>query len=153
MHKENEEMSSTITTGSLLQRIMKTTSLSQFFEQNKQHLKETDLASYLNALCREQGLSVSQVIGNAQIERSYGYQIFRGLRTPSRDKLLQLAMSMGLTIEQTQRLLRVGGQSALYPRLKRDAAILYCIRRGYSVLDTQDVLDQYGLSLLGDAGN
>lgn len=146
-------MSSTITTGSLMQRIIKTTSLSRFFEQNKQHLKETSLASYLNALCQEQGLSVSQAIGNADIDRSYGYQIFRGLRIPSRDKLLQLSLGMGLSIEQTQCLMRAGGQSALYPRLKRDAAILYCIQHRYTVLDTQDVLDQYGLSRLGETGN
>ena len=144
-------MSSKVTTGSLMQRIMKTSSLSRFLNQNEQYMGTEDLAIWLNNICRERGLSVSEVIREAQIDRSYGYQIFRGIRTPSRDKLLQLALGIGLDVNQTQHLLILSGKSTLYPRLKRDAVLLYCIRHSFSVLDTQDVLEKYELSLLGDA--
>ena len=143
-------MSSKITTGSLMQRLMKTSSLSHFFDQNERYLETEDMAGWLNNACRERGLSVSQAIQKAQIDRSYGYQIFRGIRSPSRDKLLQLALGIGLDVSQTQHLLTLGGKSVLYPRLKRDAVLLYCINNSFSVLDTQDTLEKYSLSLLGD---
>lgn len=143
-------MSSKITTGSLMQRVMKTSSLSRFFKQNERYLKTEDLGAWLNDICRDRNLSVSEVIQKSQIDRGYGYQIFRGIRSPSRDKLIQLALAIGLDVNETQHLLTLGGKSQLYPRLKRDAVLLYCIQNSFSVLETQDSLEEYGLSLLGD---
>ena len=60
----------------------------------------------------------AQVIERSQIERTYGHQLFNGTRRPSRDKVLQLALGLGLSVDETQRLLRAAGKSPLYPRLK-----------------------------------
>ena len=46
-------------------------------------------------------------------------------------------------------LLQVAQKSLLYPRLKRDAAILYCLNHHRDVLEMQSVLQSLGLTLLG----
>lgn len=91
------------------------------------------------------------MIQRANIERGYGHQIFRGIREPSRDKVLQLAFGFGLNVPEAQRLLRAAEKSPLYPRLKRDAAILFCINRGESLVQMQLLLSELGLSPLGGA--
>ena len=142
-----------ISTDSLMKRLFRTKSIASFMQNNERHLEQPDFCAMLKTICGERELVPERVILQAQIDRTYGHQLFSGIRKPSRDKVIQLAIGIGLNVEETQRLLQAAGKSPLYPRLKRDAAILYCIRHGYSVLDTQDVLDQYSLSLLGNAGN
>ena len=95
----------------------------------------------------------AQAIERSQIERTYGHQLFNGTRRPSRDKVIQLALGFGLNVDETQRLLRSAGKSPLYPRLKRDAAILYGIQKKLSILAVQEILTKYGLTLLGGQKN
>jgi hypothetical protein len=51
---------------------------------------------------------------------------------------------MHLNLEETQRLLKIGGGSALYPRNKRDSVIIYAINNAYSVLDCDEILYELG---------
>ena len=101
----------------------------------------------------QKGLSPAQVIDQSQIERTYGHQLFNGTRSPSRDKVLQLALGAGLGVPDTQKLLRAAGKSQLYPKLKRDAVILFGLQKGYSILAVQDTLSAYGLTILGGQKN
>ena len=138
-----------ITTATLMRRLFKTKHLDAFLSNNADHMQEKDFSETVTALCRERGLVPEQVILQAEIDRTYGHQLFSGLRRPSRDKVIQIALAMKLSVEETQKLLRTAGKSELYPRLKREAVILYCLRKGMSVLDTQELLAQYGFTLLG----
>jgi hypothetical protein len=56
-----------------------------------------------------------------------------------------------LNFEQTQKLLQVGQKSILYPKIKRDAVIIHCIRNKKEINETQAVLKTLGLTpLSGD---
>ncbi len=146
-------MADRISTDSLMKRIFRTGNLTSFLQRNEQHLEEPDFCEMLRALCGERQLIPERVISRAQIDRTYGHQLFNGTRRPSRDKVLQLAVGMELTVEETQRLLTAAGKSALYPRLKRDAAILFCLKNGYDMLKTNEILNAHGLTLLGGIRN
>ena len=91
-----------------------------------------------------------RIIISAQIDRTYGHQLFNGTRKPSRDKVLQLAIAMKLSLNETQHLLQAAGKSALYPRLKRDAVVIYCLKNELDMMETQEILSKAGLSLLGE---
>ena len=106
------------------------------------------LAALMEQLMGKYGVSRSELIARANLERSYAYQIFSGRRTPSRDRLIQLAIGMGADLEDTQKLLSRGGRNELYPRIKRDAAIIYCIGKGWSLMDCQMFLDSHGFEAL-----
>jgi hypothetical protein len=67
--------------------------------------------------------------------------------------VLQLAFGFEADVEQTQLLLRHAGHCALYPRIKRDATISYCLKNGYSLIETQQTLSELALPLIGGDKN
>lgn len=111
-----------ITTDTLKGRISHADSFPDVMEKNSSEFVEISVSDYLNALCRKSGIRSAEAIRRAHIERTYGCQIFNGTRVPSRDKLLQIAVGMGLSLDDTQDLLKKSGKNPLYPRIKRDAA-------------------------------
>ncbi len=135
--------------GELLERLLCTGSLDCFMSENEEYLRLPPLHVFLNSLCEERGLVHERVILAADIERTYGHQIFRGMRIPSRDKLLQLAFGLGLSFEETQQLLQIGQKPPLCIKIKRDAVIAYCLIHQLTVIGTQVLLEERGLTILG----
>jgi hypothetical protein len=131
-------------TDELLNILDKNKSISAYLSDNKDEFLSEGLADYLNRLLKEKQLKKAEVIKASLINTVYGYQIFSGLKAPSRDRLIQLAIGMHLNLEETQRLLKIGGGSALYPRNKRDSVIIYAINNAYSVLDCDEILYELG---------
>lgn len=140
-----------ISTDSLLRRLFRTKNLDSFLTRNEQHLHAEEFCALLQLKCREHGLVPERAILAAQIDRTYGHQLFNGTRKPSRDKILQLAIGMKLSLEETQQLLQAAGKSPLYPRLKREAVLIYCLNRGLDMMETQSLLGEKELTLLGEA--
>lgn len=68
----------------------------------------------------------------ADLNETFGYQIFTGARHPSRNKVLQIAFAMALTLKETNRALTAAGVSVLNCKDRRDAIIIFCIDRGCS---------------------
>ena len=146
----SEKTSEKVSTDSLLKKILRTKNLNSFLQRNEQYLRPEAFPEMLRSLCERRGLVPERVIQRAQIDRTYGHQLFNGTRRPSRDKVLQLAISIGLSLEETQQLLQAAGRSPLYPRLKRDAALIFCLKNGYDMMETQEILGKYEISLLGE---
>ena len=142
-------MANKVHTNTLMRRLFKANDLDAYMKGNEGQFRSPDFPALLRELCEERGLLPAHVIDKAQIERTYGHQLFNGTRRPSRDKVLQLAVGLGLDVDQTQKLLRAAGKSQLYPRLRRDAVILYGIQKGLSIADVQEGLAKYGLTTLG----
>ncbi len=85
---------------------------------------------YLKEKMQERELEAGELWRAAQIPRSYGYNILSGVRKPRRDKVLALCLALNLSCEETQRVLKVAGAGALYPRRQRDAVIMFSLRKG-----------------------
>ena len=136
-------------TSALLRKLFNTPDLEQFMAGNAADMAMPSFHAYITDICQATGQVPEQVIKQAAIERTYGHQLFNGTRNPSRDKVIQLAFGLRLDLEDTQRLLQVAQKSPLYPRIKRDAAILYCLKNRKDILETQSVLHSLGLTLLG----
>ena len=49
----------------------------------------------------------------ADLNETFGYQIFTGARHPSRNKVLQIAFAMALTLKETDRVLTAAGANVL----------------------------------------
>ncbi len=139
-----------IRTSNLLQRLFKASDLETFIEKNEAAMQTPSFHEYVSELCKEMELVPERVIRQSSIERSYGHQLFNGTRKPSRDKVIQLAFGFGLDVEGTQELLSIAHKSSLYPRIRRDAAILYCISHHMDIVEVQNVLQDLNLTLLGD---
>ena len=138
-----------ISTDELLALLFKERNLERFLQRNESACLTVSFSGYLNAWCRKNVEVPEQVIRRANLEKSYGHQLFSGKRNPSRDTVLQLAFAMGAELTQAQEMLRIARRSQLYPRIKRDAAIIYCLHNHISLVDTQIILQDLGLPLLG----
>ena len=103
------------------------------------------LAGYLCQLLEEKGLDQARVVRMADLNATYGYQIFTGGREhPSRDKILQIAFAMALTLRETNRALSLADAGELYCKNRRDAIIIYCIDRGCSLQKVNEELFRFG---------
>ena len=114
-----------ISTDELLALLFKERNLEHFLQRNESAYLTLSFSDYLNAWCKKRLEVPEQVIRRANLEKSYGHQLFSGKRNPSRDTVLLLAFAMEADLTQAQEMLRIAGRSLLYPRIKRDAAIIY----------------------------
>lgn len=139
-----------IHTSTLMRKLHKTKMIDTFLLQQESQFEHETFQECLKKHCKAKNVIAEHVIARAQIDRTYGHQLFNGTRNPSRDKVLQLAIALGLTVDETQHLLRCASKSALYPRIRRDAVIIYAIKEHWNMTDAQEALDQYQLTLLGE---
>ena len=137
-----------LSTTALFSLLEKSSSLETFLDVHESDLPSPSIAEYLAVLLERYHFSKQAVIRAANLERSNGYQIFNGYRTPRRNALLRIALGMHLTLEETQYLLKIALRGELYPRTRRDAAIIYCIQHRFSLLDTEIMLEQLGEEML-----
>lgn len=129
-------------TEELLNELLDAPSIDGFIEENA--LGHRELSDYLNQLLEEKKLKRSQVVRMADLNDTFGYQIFTGARNPSRNKVLQIAFAMALTPRETNRALEAAGVSTLYSKDRRDAIIIFCLDRGCSLQKTNEELYRLG---------
>lgn len=121
-------------------------SLSDFFAKNESKMLARDLSNYLNELVAKKNLVIADVVKESGLEKAYVYQIFDGKKkNPSREKMIAIAFGMHLDEDETQRMLKLAGHSELYPKVKRDAVILFAIQHGMSIWDTDRALAENDL--------
>lgn len=128
--------------------LRKSGSLEQFEEENDSELCAQSVADYLNELLIKYDGKKPEIGKRANLDEGYMYQIFNGRRNAKRDKLLQVAFGFPLTLEETQRLLRLGGYGELYVRRKRDTYLMFALEKGYDVMRTNALLYEKGVEIL-----
>ena len=129
-------------TEELLDELLEAPSIDGFLEGHE--CVSRTLASYLNELLEAKRLKRSQVVRMANLNETFGYQIFTGARNPSRDKVLQIAFARALTLRETNRALEAAGVSSLYSKDRRDAIIIFCLDRGCSLQKVNEELYRFG---------
>lgn len=105
---------------------------------------DTSLASYLQQLLDEKHLKRVQVVRMADLNETFGYQIFTGTRHPSRDKVLQICFAMALSLREANRVLGYADAGRLDCRSRRDAIIIYCLDKGCSLQKVNEELYRFG---------
>lgn len=128
------------TTNELQKELTAAPDLSRFLSENQAQFVEADFLNMLLDLFQQSGLSKSALAKNAGTSEVYLYQIFSGLRTPSRDRILCLCFGLSVTLEQTQELLKRSNLAQLYPKNRRDAIVIYAISHGQDLMTANDLL-------------
>jgi len=106
------------------------------------------VSEYLNQLIELRDLKKSEIISQSGLERTYAYQIFSGIKTPTRDKLLALAMGMKLTFDEVQDLLKITNYAQLYAKKRRDNIIIFAFYKGQNIWELNDNLLTMGEELI-----
>jgi len=117
---------------------------SEYKNNDPFYIDDHTLSDYLFSLLEKKQLEKSEIIRRSNLDRVYGYQIFSGLKTPSRDKVLALALGMDLSLEETQDILRIANHPQLYVKKHRDSIIIFGLHKQLGVLKTNELLFNMG---------
>lgn len=129
-------------TEEVLQDLLDAPSLDEFIDAHE--FPAVTLPEFLERMLEKKGLKRSRVVRMADLNETFGYQIFTGARNPSRDKVLQIAFAMALSLRETNRALMAAGASSLDPKCRRDAIIIFCIDQGCSLQKVNEELYRLG---------
>lgn len=135
-------------TDELLNILKSNSNLDDYFSENRDYMQYATLPQILESLILSKKISKSEAINNSLIEKHYGYQIFKGIKTPSRDKLIMLCIGIGVDLSQTSKLLNCIKASPLYAKDGRDAVIMFGILHRLSVIDINLMLYDRGYTPL-----
>lgn len=129
-------------TDELLKILNDSHDIGDVLQDHEEEFIQVSVSEYLTALIEQKNLVKSEIIKRSGIDRVYGYQILNGTRTPSRDKLIQLAFGMQLGFRETQRLLAYNGFAQLYAKNRRDSIIIFAIKEKKTVIELNILLDK-----------
>ena len=142
----NDKIKKGIETTILMNELQSTNEISDFLKKNIHYMNTPSIAEYLNNLITERGLKKSKVIADTNLTREYGYEILSGKKKKKYNQniLLAFALALHLNIDETQHLLKYGQVSELYPKRERDSIIIFAIKKGFTVMQTDELLAQNG---------
>ena len=136
------------TTVELLHEITTISTITDFFKKNSDEMTLPSLSDYLNELLQKKNLSKAYLAKNSGLDKHYVYHILAGLKNPSRTKVLAIALALHLTFDETQRVLKYAQAKDLYIRDKWDSLIIYALNHKLSVLETNELLDEFHAEIL-----
>jgi len=136
-------------TSGLLNRLNQASDPKQFFASNEEHMNMPAFSAFIAELARSKSVSHQKVISLGNIENSFGHQVFKGTRNPSRDTVIAIAFGFEADLTLAQELLKHARCAQLYPRVPRDAALIYCFQHKIGIVDAQCLLSELELPLLG----
>ena len=103
-----------------------------------------DTKSFWKRLLENKRISKSSVINKSDFSYSYFYEVIRGKKIPTKDKIVRLSLAMELTIEECQQALKISGHSFLSPTNRRDSILIYAIEHKKTLLQCNNLLNKYG---------
>jgi hypothetical protein len=128
------------TTKELENEIKRVDDINRFLSDNITEFHSKKLSDYLIEMLIKYNIEKKDVIMRSEINLTYGYQVFDGRKQPKRNKIIQICFGFPLTVEELQLALRYGGVNELYPRVKRDAYIMFAADKKYSIYKLNELL-------------
>lgn len=136
--------SSKVSTDNLFFMLENENNITENWEYISEHMDALPFHKYLEKLISERNISIPELGVKALLSRSFTYQIFSGDRVPSRDIILRIALALEFSLDDTQRLLKLADRGVLYPKIKRDAVIIYSINNKSGLYKTDETLVSLG---------
>ena len=127
-------------TDDLQQELMETPDLNSFLKDNEDNFSDQSAQELLGRLFEKRKLSKAALAKYSGMSEIYLHQVFSGRRNPSRSRLICLCYGLNATLKETQELLGFSGHARLYPKIKRDAIIIYGLVHGIDLFDVNDKL-------------
>jgi len=110
---------------------------------------EDSFKKYLYGLLQHRNLNVTSLALGCGVSVAYAHQLMRGQKkSPRKDILLRFAFGLSLSLDETNRLLTLGGIATLRSKIRRDSVIIFCINKNLSLEEADELLHYYGLPTL-----
>lgn len=130
-------------TEELLNNIKNCDDIKDVIEENKESFLTETLRELFNKYIAEKNLKIAD-IERRSAQGEYVYKIINGTRRASRDILIAIAFGMGLTLDETQLMLRTAEAAQLNPRNKRDSVFIYGFVNKKDIYEIQEILEELG---------
>jgi transcriptional regulator with XRE-family HTH domain len=137
-------------TAEVMRKILTAKSVTKMFKATKKAPALPPVGDYLDALRKERGLKKEDFFALGGVSAVYGYEILRGVKSPSRDTLIQFAFAFGMDVDAANYLLKIGEKAQLYPLVDRDALIIYALSHGLSIIELNISADENGILPIGN---
>lgn len=134
----------TKSTDELLDTLKKADSIDTYLTADSRNFIDRSVSALLTTILEKKELVKSDVIHKTEMSEVMGYQIFSGVRKPSRDSLISICIAMQLELEEAQELLKHAGFALLYPRNIRDSILIHGICKKQTVPQINEVLFDHG---------
>ena len=135
-------MQDEILTEDLLARLLSAEKPEAYLEEGT--TLERTLPDYLFELLADRGMRRSEVVRASGLNPTVVYDTFTGKMVPGRDNAIMLAFGLRCDVRETQQLLRLAGSAELWPKVRRDAIIIWCIKEGKTRSQCDDELWKFG---------
>ena len=123
--------------------------ISRYLKENADSFNNLTLPQTFELILKENKISKSQAVKGSDLERTHGYQIISGKRSPTRDNLIRMCIGMRASSEQTRLLLLKNKSAPLYSKDKRDSVILFGIMHHMNLQEINELLYHNHLPILG----
>lgn len=136
-------------TGELLEQLSsEKVEYKDFVDDANESFIDNNLKEYWLGLLEKSEVNKSDVINRSDIGYTYFYDIIRGDKCPSRDKIIRLLLAMELSLDECQSTLKLYKWGQLYARDKRDSAIIYAFNHKMSVWQLNDLMTTNSIEVL-----
>lgn len=138
-----------MTTEELTNKLKEYDDIDQFLDDNANEFNENAFRDYLEELLKRKSDNISKLAKNSDISLPYAYDIFSGRKnSPRKYILLKLAFGLALNLDETNRLLTLGGTATLRSKVRQESIIMFCINKGFSLDEANELLYSYDLDTL-----
>lgn len=121
-----------------------TLSYGEYLSENEDCFLKNDLSQFWKTVIGSTDMKKSDIINKADIGYTFFYDILKGKKHPSRDTLIRIFIAMRLDIDTCQEALRMYEWAALYPKIKRDSILIYCLAHNFSLQQSEELLEKNG---------
>lgn len=121
----------------------KASDLDDFLNNNINSMDHPSLGSFITTYLIEHKIEINEFVKKATYAgfvRQYVYDIINNNRKCSQDKLVAIALILGMNQDEANHMMQYAGINTLYVKNERDAILLYAINKNKSVADTNDLL-------------
>ena len=130
--------------------------VSAYLKSNEESIISNEYAfhEYISKLIKLKNLRKQDVFLAADVSEKYGYKLLSGEKhTKQRDVILRVCYASELTLEETQKALKLYRMPELYAKIPRDAMIMIAFNeRPGSIIDVNSFLKNNGMEILRSSG-
>ncbi|MCL2605518.1 MAG: hypothetical protein FWD90_13675 [Defluviitaleaceae bacterium] len=137
-------------TGELDFELKRSRNIHHYIKANEGEFDDKNFYSLFKAFITESGKTKAKIIADAFVSVPYFYNLLRGEKRPTRDIVVKLSFGLGLSLEDSERLLKTAGYGSFYVRHKRDAILKYALENNYNLTETDEMLGKHGFSIISE---
>lgn len=129
-------------TDELVSEIKATNDIERYICENTGEFNDRMFLRTLQAHYAKSGLTQETIANRSMLSHGYVNNVLNNAKRPSRDTVIKLSFGLILTVDEANRLLKFSGHGEFYPRLERDAVLMYCLNKNISIFDAVELLEK-----------